>query len=69
MEFVEFRIKNPSIYQARKDLINLSSAFNWGIQKGYLLQNPCDSIKRLKPPQKLPLFFSEDEFEKIGYRI
>ena len=31
MEYVEYRIKNPSIYQARKDLINLSSAFNWAI--------------------------------------
>ena len=65
MEFVEYRIKNPSIYQARKDLINLSSAFNWGIQKEFLISNPCSSVKRLKPPQKLPVFFSVSEFEKL----
>ncbi len=65
MDFIEYRIKNPSIYQARKDLINLSSAFNWAIQKEFLISNPCNSVKRIKPPQKLPVFFSESEFEKL----
>jgi integrase len=65
LEFTEYRITHPSVYQARKDLINLSSAFNWAIQKEFLKTNPCNKIKRIKPPQKLPVFFSEKDFEKL----
>ena len=39
--FIDYRIKTPSIYQARKDLINISSSFTWAINEGYLLENPC----------------------------
>lgn len=63
--FIDYRIKNPSIYQARKDLINISSSFTWAINEEYLVQNPCANIKRLKTPQKLPLFFSYAEFEQL----
>ena len=63
--FVDYRIKTPSIYQARKDLINISSSFTWAVNEGYIVVNPCANIKRLKTPQKLPLFFSNTEFEKL----
>ncbi len=63
--FIDYRIKTPSIYQARKDLINISSSFTWAVNEGYLIVNPCVNIKRLKTPQKLPLFFSNTEFEKL----
>lgn len=63
--YIDYRIKSPSIYQARKDLINISSSFTWAVNEEYLIDNPCINIKRLKTPQKLPLFFSRIEFEQL----
>jgi len=63
--YIDYRIKTPSIYQARKDLINISSSFTWAVNEEYLIENPCINIKRLKPPQKLPLFFSRIELEQL----
>ncbi len=63
--YIEHRIKSASIYQARKDLINISAAFNWAILQGYLIENPCNKIKKIRVPQKLPLFFSQSDFEKL----
>jgi site-specific recombinase XerD len=54
--------KKGSIYPARKDLINLSSAFNHAIKMGYLIENPCKGFKRFKIPEKMPVFFSEIDF-------
>lgn len=65
MDYFQKRIREASIYQARKDLINLSSAFNWAIEKRYLNVNPCSGIKRFKIPEKQPLFFSEAEFQTL----
>jgi integrase len=67
--FVDYRIKNPSLYQARKDLINISSCFNWAVQEKYVVSNPCATIKQIKVPPKLPVFFSKDEFTKLGDTI
>jgi len=64
-KYIEYRIKNASIYQARKDLINISAAFNWAIIQGYLIENPCKNIKKIKVPQKLPLYYSLSDFEKL----
>src|SRR3989338_7657584 len=35
------------------------------VQKGYLLSNPADGIKRKKLPQSLPRFFSDEEYQRI----
>ena len=35
-KYIEYRIKNASIYQARKDLINISAAFKLGHYSGIL---------------------------------
>ncbi|MBA4405692.1 hypothetical protein C0389_00290 [bacterium] len=64
-EYFAWRIKTSSIYQARKDLIVLNSLFNKAVAEGYILQNPCRNIKRIKIPQKQPLFFSEKEFQNL----
>ena len=63
--YVEYRIKHPSIYQARKDLINICASFNWAVEEGYLLTNPCCKIKKIKAPPKLPMYFSKDEFQRL----
>ncbi len=61
-EFLQYKIKTVSKYQARKDLINLSSAFNKAVADNYLNSNPCAGIKRIKIPEKQPNFFTENEF-------
>lgn len=63
--YFQHRISSSSIYSARKDLINLSSAFNKAVIDNYLITNPCKGIKRFKIPEKQPLFFRELEFEKL----
>lgn len=40
-KYIQHRIKTGPIYQARKDLINISAAFKWAIFQGYLYENPC----------------------------
>jgi len=63
--YIEHRINTASVYQARKDLINISAAFNWAISQGYLLDNPCKDVKKVKLPQKLPLFYSQADLQKL----
>lgn len=68
-DYFEQRIKNSSIYQARKDLICINSLFNKAIAESYILQNPCKEIKRFRLPQKQPLFFSELEFDLLISKV
>ena len=63
--YIEHRIKSASIYQARKDLINICAALNWGVVQEYIYENPCKMIKKIKVPQKLPLYYSKDEFAQL----
>ena len=65
MEYFQKRIKISSIYRARIDLINFSSAFNKAVADKYLTTNPCTGIKRFKIPEKLPLYFSQTELSKL----
>jgi site-specific recombinase XerD len=64
-KYIESRIKSASIYQARKDLINIAAAFNWAIVQGYLNDNPCKNVAKVKVPQKLPLYYSPDDLSTL----
>lgn len=64
-EYIQFKIRNVSLYCARKDLINIKASLNWGLQNNYLLENPSKNIKRIKTPERLPKFFSKVEFQKL----
>ena len=64
-QYIDYRITNASVYQARKDLINLSSCFNWAISEGYIQTNPCSQVNKVRVPQKMPIFFTEDEFKQL----
>lgn len=64
-EYFTYRMNTGSLHQARKDLICFSSCFNKAIIDGYLETNPCKGIKRFRIPQKLPVFFSESEFDLL----
>ena len=65
MNYFEYRIRISSIYRARIDRISLGSAFNRAVTDKYLLNNPCNGIKRFRIPEKQPLFFSETEYQKL----
>lgn len=62
-DYFQQRISNASIFQARKDRINLSSAFSYAVDRKYLASNPIREIKPFKIPEKQPLFLSEAEFQ------
>ncbi len=63
--YLLYRLNKGSIYVARRDHATLSSIFNKAIQDDYLLINPCMGIKRFRPPEKQPLFYSKEDFEKL----
>ena len=64
-EYTQYKIRNVSLYCARKDLINIKASLNWGVQNNYLLENPSSTIKRIKLPERLPVFFSKSDFKKL----
>ncbi len=64
-EFLQHRITTSSLYSARKDLINIKASSNWAVRKSYLLKNPAVNLKRIKVPEKLPAYFSKEEFKKF----
>ncbi|WKZ68103.1 MAG: site-specific integrase [Melioribacteraceae bacterium] len=63
--YFEDRLKKVSAYAVRRDIANLSSAFNWAIRKNYIDENPVKGIKKPKLPERLPYFFTEEQFEKL----
>ncbi|MGB5895236.1 MAG: tyrosine-type recombinase/integrase, partial [Ignavibacteriaceae bacterium] len=64
-EYIQFQIRTNSIHSGRKDLINIKASLNWAVQNNYLLENPSKSIKRIIPPQKLPLYYTREDFQKL----
>ena len=43
----------------------LHQAFNYAVNNGYLVSNPCKGIKRFKLPEKQPLFYTKEDFQKL----
>jgi len=64
-EYIQYLVRNTSIYSGRKDLINIKASFNWAVQNNYLIENPARLIKRLKVPERLPLYYSREDFQKL----
>ncbi len=64
-DYIQSKIRNVSIYSARKDLINIKASLNWAVNNNYLIENPSENIKRIKTPERLPLYFSKSDFEKL----
>jgi len=63
--FFTQRIRKSSPYAARKDFINLSSAFNKAVRDKQLRENPCKGIGKIRIPEKFPLFFSPVDFQVL----
>jgi integrase len=64
-DYIEYRLRKVSSYAVKRDIANFSSAFNWSISKGYLINNPCKGIKKPKIPQKMPLYYTDSEFQMV----
>jgi integrase len=64
-EYLYIRRRDRSVYAARKDYAYLSAAFNKAIRDGFLLENPTKGISRPRTPEKQPLFYSKEEFERL----
>lgn len=62
-QYLHHRISTTSLYQARKDLINLKSMFNRAHEMKMIESNPTTGIKMIRVPEKLPQFYREAEFE------
>jgi len=69
LKYFENRINTSSVFAARKDLINISSSFNFAVSHKYLAENPCKNIKRFRLPEKQPIFFSELDFELLLAKV
>jgi len=63
--YLSDRIRKTSIFAARKDLLTLSSALNRAVRDNYLLVSPCKGIKRIKLPERQPLFYTREDFQKL----
>jgi len=64
-KYLEQRLSTSSIFSARKDLINLKAAFRYALEENYIKVNPCNGIKQFTLPQKQPLYFSKQDYEKL----
>jgi site-specific recombinase XerD len=64
-DYIFKRLRESSIYAAQHDLSNLSCAFYKAIRDGYLLSNPCKSIKRFRLPEQLPMFCTKEDIKKL----
>jgi integrase len=64
-EFIQMKIRKRSLHTGRRHLINIKAIFNKAVAYGFLESNPAKNIKRIIPPEKLPLFFTKKEFDSL----
>jgi integrase len=64
-EFIQKKIREKSLLTGRRHLINIKASLNKAVALGYLNSNPAKNIKRIKPPERLPLFFTREEFDSL----
>jgi len=64
-EFIQMKIRKRSLHTGRRHLINIKAMFNKAVAYGYLETSPAKNIKRIKPPERLPMFFPKEEFSKL----
>lgn len=63
--FLSVKKKEATEWTARKHYGSLASAFEKAVQWDLIKVNPFRKVKKPKPPEVLPLFFSEDEFNTL----
>ena len=65
ISYFEERLRRVSNYTVKRDIANLSSSFTYAVSKKYLSNNLCAGIKKPRIIERLPLFFSEAEFQTL----
>ena len=63
--FLSKKKMEASEWTARKYYGSLASAFEKAVHWELIKENPFRKVKKPKPPEVLPLFFSEDEFNTL----
>lgn len=63
--YLHNKVVKSSVYQARKDRICLSSAFNWAVKNSYLESNPCEDIPQFRIPEKQPFYYSYTDYDNL----
>ena len=64
-DFISYRVKRVSAYAGRKDLINIKAMLNWAVENNFLNSNPANRIKRIRIPEKLPVFFNKEDLRDL----
>jgi integrase len=64
-QYLHFRMKASTPYVSKREKAYLSGIYNWAINNGYARENNCKGIKNYKLPEKQPLFFNIEEFQKL----
>ena len=64
-EYLQQRTLKVSPYVVKREIAYLSGMFNWAITRGFMNENLSKGIKKPKLPEKQPLFFTENDFEKL----
>jgi len=64
-EFIQMKIRKRSPHTGIRHLINIKTMFNKAVAYGYPETSPAKNIKRIKPPERLPMFFPKEEFSKL----
>jgi integrase len=63
--YIEHRLKKVSPHAVRRDIHTLSSAFKWAITKKYMKKNLTKGLPLPKLSEKLPKYFSYEEFNTL----
>lgn len=63
--FLAIKREEASVWTARKYYITLAAAFEKAKIWEYIPANPFRKVKKPKPPECLPLYFSKEEFSKF----
>lgn len=65
LDFIQCRARIVSAFAVTRDINSLSALFNWAVDHNYLKENICQGIKRPRLPEKMPKYFSRNEFQKL----
>lgn len=64
-EYLLHKQSQSSIFTARRDQINISSMFTYAQNFNYMQENVAKGIKRLRLPERMPLFYTKEDVDKL----
>ncbi len=64
-DYFDYRATLVTAHVRRRDIITFSNIFNYAIAHKYMTENIIRNIKKVRIPEKQPLYFSSDEFNQF----